>query len=81
MALDNFSGGRLNASEKGLRHCMHCGRNNHISEKCWTKFGRPEWAQLADSEPYAPCDTPQTPFTIHGSFGSSTIILSHEKYD
>jgi len=34
---------RLNASNKGPRHCKHCGQNNHIFEKYWTKFGRPEW--------------------------------------
>jgi len=50
--------GRLHASDKGPRHCTHCGRNNHISEKCWIKFDRPEWAQLADSDPHARCDTP-----------------------
>ena len=33
---------RLNMFDKGLRHCTRCGRNNHIFEKCWTKFGRPE---------------------------------------
>jgi len=32
--------GRLNASDKGPRHYTHCGQNNHISEKCWTKFDR-----------------------------------------
>ena len=74
----NVPGGRLNVSDKGSRHC---GRNIHISEKCWTKFGRPKWAQLADSEPHAPCDTPQTPSTIPGSSGSSTVILPHEEYD
>jgi len=29
----NFSSGRLNASDKGPRHCTHCGRNNYIFEK------------------------------------------------
>ena len=41
------------------------------------KFGRPEWAQLTDSGPHVPCDTPQTPFFTHsgsGSSGSSTVI-------
>jgi len=67
--------------KKRPRHCTHCGRNNYIFEKYWTKFGRPEWAQLADSEPHAPCDTPQTPSNIHGSSGFSTIILSQKEYD
>jgi len=72
----NVPGRRLNASDKGSRHCTHCGRNNHISEKCWTKFGRSEWA-----EPHAPCDTHQTPSIIFGSSGSSTVILSQTEYD
>ena len=46
-------GGRQSASEKGP-----CGRSNHISEKCWKKFGRPEWAQLSESDPSALCGTP-----------------------
>jgi len=54
----NVPGGQLNMSDKGSRHCTHCGQNNHSSEKCWTKFGRPEWAQLADSDPHVQCDTP-----------------------
>ena len=46
------------------------------------KFGRPERAQLADSDPHAPCDTPQTLSSTHpGSSGSSTVILSLEEYD
>jgi len=72
--------GRLNVSDKRLRHCTHCGRNNYISKKCWTKFGRLEWAQLADSDPHARCDT-QIPSSTHpGSSGSSTVILSQEEY-
>jgi len=49
----NIPVGQLNASDNGSRHCTHCGRNNNISEKCWMKFGRPEWTQLADSDPHA----------------------------
>ena len=46
------------------------------------KFGRLEWAQLADYEPHVLCDTPQTSSSvIPSSFDSSTVILSHEKYD
>ena len=28
---------------EGPRQCRHRGRNNHITEKCWEKFSRPEW--------------------------------------
>ncbi|XP_020260332.1 uncharacterized protein LOC109836748 isoform X2 [Asparagus officinalis] len=43
-------GGRQGESDKGSRQCGHYGRINHISEKCWEKFGRPQWAQVADTE-------------------------------
>ena len=26
------------------RLCDHCGRSNHESDKCWKKFGKPDWA-------------------------------------
>ena len=32
-------------SEKAPQQCRHCQRSNHISEKCWKKFSRFEWAQ------------------------------------
>jgi len=28
--------------DKGPRHCAHCGRNNHTSDKRWDKFSKPE---------------------------------------
>ena len=34
-----------------------------------------------DSEPHAPCDTPQTSSTIPGLSGSSAVILSQKEYD
>ncbi|PIN06910.1 hypothetical protein CDL12_20528 [Handroanthus impetiginosus] len=39
-------GGRSHGStdSKGPRACIYCGRTNHISEKCWIKFGKPDWA-------------------------------------
>ena len=44
--------------KKAPRQCRHCGYSNHISEKCWKKFGHSAWAQLSDSGSPAPCDTP-----------------------
>ncbi|XP_020255709.1 uncharacterized protein LOC109832716 [Asparagus officinalis] len=41
---------RHDNSDRGSRQCGHYGRTNHISEKCWEKFGRPQWAQVADAE-------------------------------
>ena len=51
-------GGRQSVSEKGSKQCRPCGRSNHISEKCWKKFDRPDQAQLSDFGPPAPCGTP-----------------------
>jgi len=66
-------------SEKGPQQCRHYERSNHISEKCWEKFGCPEWAQLSDSSSPAPCGTPQSfSSTIPGS---PTVVLSQEEYD
>ena len=71
-------GGRKSASEKGPQQCRHCGRSNHISEKCWEKFGRLEWAQLSDSGSPAPCGISQSSsYAIPGSF---MVVLSQE-YD
>ena len=74
-------GGRQSASEKGPRQCRHCGRSNHIFEKCWEKFGRPEWAQLFESDSSAlrsaPEDYSSTSSTLPGSF---TVVLTQE-YD
>jgi len=36
-----FYGDRQIVGDNGPRQCKHCGRNNHISEKCWENFGRP----------------------------------------
>jgi len=73
---------RQSASEKGSRQCRHCGRSNHISEKCSEKFGRPEWAQLSESDSFASRITPQdyssTSFTLPESF---TVVLTQEEYD
>jgi len=58
--------------------CKHYRRNNHISEKCWEKFGHPKWAQLVDT------DTPPlvilhalVPSVTHsGTSESPTVVLS-----
>ncbi|XP_020266951.1 uncharacterized protein LOC109842493 [Asparagus officinalis] len=43
-------GGRPCESDKRSRQYGHCGRTNHISEKCWEKFGRPQWAQISQAD-------------------------------
>jgi len=42
------SGGGRSSGDKG-RHCIHFGRNNHTSNKCWDNYSKPEWAQIVDS--------------------------------
>ncbi|PIN26488.1 hypothetical protein CDL12_00753 [Handroanthus impetiginosus] len=41
-----LAGGRSRGStdSKGPRAYICCGRTNHIFEKCWIKFGKPDWA-------------------------------------
>ena len=76
-------GGRQSGRDKGPRQCKYCRRNNHISEKCWGKFGRPEWAQLVDivSPTYSGATHVPSSIPPGGSSGSSTVVLSQEKYD
>ena len=42
--------GRSSRSGWGNRRCEHCDCSNHVSKKCWAKFGRPEWTQQASVE-------------------------------
>ena len=47
-------GSRQSGFDKAPDNCKHCGRNNHISEKCWEKFGHLKWAQLVDTDSPTP---------------------------
>jgi len=53
-----------------------------LTEKCWEKFGQPEWAQLSESDSFTPRGTPQdyssTSFTLPVSF---IVVLTQEEYD
>jgi len=81
LELDVFYWWQTEGSDKGSRQYTHYRWSNHISEKCWEKFGRPEWAQLADSDPHVPCNTPHVPSSAYpDSFDSFTVILSQEEY-
>ncbi|KAG8373563.1 hypothetical protein BUALT_Bualt11G0037500 [Buddleja alternifolia] len=44
-AMAVMGGRRGRALDSGKEKCAHCGRTNHPSDKCWKKFGKPEWAQ------------------------------------
>ena len=45
-------GGRISVDNLGNRRCEHCGRSNHMSDKCWVKFSKLEWAQQASADTY-----------------------------
>lgn len=38
--------GRTSRGGCGSRKCDYCRRSNHTSNKCWDKFGKPEWTRL-----------------------------------
>jgi len=57
------------------------GRSNHISEKCWAKFGRPEWAQLSESYSSTLRSTQDYSSTSSTLPESSTVVLAQEEYD
>ena len=70
-------GGRQNTSEKGPRQCRHCGHSNHVSKKCWKKFGRSSGLSYL-SLILLPRVVLRSPSSAHPD--SSTIVLSQE-YD
>ena len=59
-------------SEGGRRHEIRVrvivlnDRNNHTSDKCWDKFGKPEWAQVASTTT---------------STATSTLQIFHANYE
>ncbi|KAH6798462.1 hypothetical protein C2S51_034946 [Perilla frutescens var. frutescens] len=42
--------GRGTHTTPGDRSCVYCGRSNHVSEKCWAKFGKPDWANNTSAD-------------------------------
>ncbi|KAK4386771.1 Retrovirus-related Pol polyprotein from transposon RE2 [Sesamum angolense] len=69
-------GGRDRASNTSTnsRYCTHCGRTNHVVDKCWIKHGKPEWANTVTSsgEPAALEPSPNP---------SESVTLSREEYE
>lgn len=66
-------GGRSSGRGRGTRSCSHSGRNNHSSDKCWDKFGKPANQVTVSS-------------TTEGSQSTAvpsddTIVLSREEYE
>ena len=43
------SGGGRGYGDKGPCQCTHYGRMNYMSDKCWDKFEKSEWAQVIDA--------------------------------
>ncbi|KAL0342968.1 UNVERIFIED_CONTAM: hypothetical protein Sangu_1184200 [Sesamum angustifolium] len=39
---DHGGRGRGSNSSTNSRYCTHCGRTNHVVDKCWIKHGKPE---------------------------------------
>ncbi|KAL0370900.1 UNVERIFIED_CONTAM: hypothetical protein Sangu_0408100 [Sesamum angustifolium] len=55
-------------------YCTHCGRTNHVVDKCWIKHGKPDWANTVTSggDPAALEPTPHP---------SESVTLSREEYE
>ncbi|KAL0350143.1 UNVERIFIED_CONTAM: Retrovirus-related Pol polyprotein from transposon RE1 [Sesamum radiatum] len=66
--------GRGSNSSTNSRYCTHCGRMNHVVDKCLIKHGKPEWANtvISGGEPAALDPSPNP---------SESVTLSHEEYE
>lgn len=42
--------------KKEDRYCDFCQKSGHIEEKCWKKYGKPDWASKKESSPPTPTD-------------------------
>ncbi|KAF9625905.1 hypothetical protein IFM89_027682 [Coptis chinensis] len=43
-------GGRGGRGNLGHLKCTFCGRTNHLEDRCWKKYGKPEWANQVFEE-------------------------------
>ncbi|KAK4390000.1 Retrovirus-related Pol polyprotein from transposon TNT 1-94 [Sesamum angolense] len=66
--------GRASTNPTHSRYCTHCGRTNHVVDKCWIKHGKPDWANTVTSggDPAALEPTPHP---------SESVTLSREEYE
>ncbi|KAF9594484.1 hypothetical protein IFM89_031602 [Coptis chinensis] len=48
----NRGGGRGGRGNLGNLKCTFCGRTNHLEDRCWKKYGKPEWANQVFEESY-----------------------------
>lgn len=72
-------GGRQSEFDKEPHRCTHCGRNNHIAEKCWQKFDKPEWAQLTTGDFITPAGIASPSSTASSEI--PTVQISHADYE
>ena len=68
------SEGGCGRGEKDSRHCAHCCRNNHTSDKCWDKFRKHEWTQIADT-------TSTSTSAATSSTAASTVQIFQSDYE
>jgi hypothetical protein len=59
--------------------CIYCGCQNHISEKCWAKFGRPPTLPSPTAHLAATSSNPSTPAVTQASLDG--IRISQADYD
>ncbi|KAK4402403.1 Retrovirus-related Pol polyprotein from transposon RE1 [Sesamum angolense] len=66
--------GRASNTPTNSRYCTHCGRMNHVVDKCWIKHGKPDWANTVTrcGEPAALEPSPNP---------SESVTLSREEYE
>ncbi|KAK4397606.1 Retrovirus-related Pol polyprotein from transposon RE2 [Sesamum angolense] len=66
--------GRASNTPTNSRYCTHCGRTNHVVDKCWIKHGKPDWANTVTSGG----DTAALEPSPHPS---ESVTLSREEYE
>ncbi|KAL0352376.1 UNVERIFIED_CONTAM: hypothetical protein Scaly_1626300 [Sesamum calycinum] len=68
------SRGRSSNTSTNSRYCTHCGRTNHVVEKCWMKHSKLQWANTVNSGGERTAWEPSTNPSV-------SITLSHEEYE
>ncbi|KAL0287002.1 UNVERIFIED_CONTAM: hypothetical protein Sangu_2711200 [Sesamum angustifolium] len=46
---DRWGRGCGSNTSTNSRYYTHCGRTNHVVEKCWIKYDKPKWANTLNS--------------------------------
>ena len=69
------SGARLSISDKGPMLCKRCEKTN-ITEKYWEKSGRPEWAQLVNTDTILSDDSTYASLSAMTHSGTAVSLTS-----